>query len=1190
MKKYLLTGLFLFSSNLAFGEDIDLYLGDSSVQTGPKPQVLIIFDNSGSMNTLEDVPADYVNDPDNPYPAVGGLNAFSERFIYFTKGGVDNAALPIPDSPSEARRFLDEINGCQTAREILDEQGFYTGYIREYAFSGNTGSWQEIPDNNGANIEVIDCQDDVLNNKPENAIGPDGNLPDGYPANGLGEKKAPVYHTTDASDSDVNWSGQVVTLYTDNYLRYAASEDIATQSKSRLDVAKDAVTKLIRSAPFAEFGLQIFNYDYPGEFNRDGGRVVFGIQDMDADARANLIDIIDIEIDGETNTPLCETLYEASLYFGGKAVGFGDDDSNYGPNGYKGNTPPRDTTIEESSVYKTPFVCNDKINVILITDGKPTEDLAADTAIKALEGVGSPYSVDGVDSYLAELAGWMNNNDINDSKDGKQTATIFTIGFGKDAINDAGELLRLTATKGGGEYFPADDASALANALQSAISAIGDQSSSLTSASVASNNFDRTETLDSVYYAMFTPEKGARWAGNLKKYRIDGDTQYDANDKVAVTNEGIFDDNAQSFWSSAVDGNKVEEGGVAEMLRKKTSRNIYSNIGSGGALKDLTKEELVKAEAYGSDAALATELDVAEDEIEAYINWARGIDVDDEDADTLTTDMRKDVFGDPLHSKPLVINYGGDSEANQEIRIILGTNAGVLHMFDDNGSSVDEAWAFMPKEFLSDVKALRENFSYSSKVYGVDGPVTSLVNDTDGDGKIEPSDGDTVWIFFGLRRGGDSYYALDITNKDAPKLLWHIDSSSDGFSGLGQSWSVPKVGYSALNVVDNVPKPVLFIGAGYDINKDASGVGDDDSKGIGAYMIDAATGKLLWTLSTAANSATNTNFTGTDSVPAPVGILDSDSNGLVDRLYLSDTGGNVWRVDMPGASPNSTTKPWTAFKLASIGGDTDANDRRFFYVPDIARALITDTVVIESKDEDGNITETITQQERPYEAILLSSGDRSTPLASDTDDALFMFKDENVITQSFSSSLSPANPPPDTIVHKSSSESDLYDYTDNPFGNVSAADLVDLQIKVSQKSGWFIDLVKDGEKGTSAALVINGVAYFTTYVPPSEVVFDEDTCTLEIIGGGFLYAVDLALGTAKHHWTDEQANRTDGQGRIRFIGNEFLDSPTLVVNAEDNAAASDATTGKIVAGKIAIGTTLKITTTRTSIYLQETDQ
>ena len=63
------------------------------------------------------------------------------------------------------------------------------------------------------------------------------------------------------------------------------------------------------------------------------------------------------------------------------------------------------------------------------------------------------------------------------------------------------------------------------------------------------------------------------------------------------------------------------------------------------------------------------------------------------------TDIRYDVFGDPLHSKPLVINYGGSAN-DQDVRIILGTNAGFLHMFDDNGATVDETWAFMPKEFF----------------------------------------------------------------------------------------------------------------------------------------------------------------------------------------------------------------------------------------------------------------------------------------------------------------------------------------------------------------------------------------------------------------------------------------------------------------------------------------------------------
>ncbi len=88
---------------------------------------------------------------------------------------------------------------------------------------------------------------------------------------------------------------------------------------------------------------------------------------------------------------------------------------------------------------------------------------------------------------------------------------------------------------------------------------------------------------------------------------------------------------------------------------------------------------------------------VTEAEIDNTLNWHAGIDVDDEDDDNSTTDMRYDVFGDPLHSKPLVVNYG------TSIRIVIGTNAGVLHMFEDNTKTdvVTESWAFLPKEFLS---------------------------------------------------------------------------------------------------------------------------------------------------------------------------------------------------------------------------------------------------------------------------------------------------------------------------------------------------------------------------------------------------------------------------------------------------------------------------------------------------------
>jgi type IV pilus assembly protein PilY1 len=768
MKKLLLFGSLIFLSLSSYSEDIELYIGDAAQRTGNKPQVLIIFDNSGSMNRLELVDEPY--DPNKVYPAVGSLNAMSDRYIYFTKGGIDGATSITPDSPSETRRFLDAINSCATASERLASVGFYTGHIREYAFQGNSGSWQEIPDNNGANIDTIDCEDDVnlVPSNPEVNAGILSNggtistLPDGFPVDGEGSIQSPIYYTGSVSNSNVIWSGEVVTLYTDNYLRWANSDSLTQVSRSRLAIAKDTVTDLIESAPSVDFGLQIFNYNHAGEYVRDGGRIVFGIQEMTSSARADLVNIIDLDIDGETNTPLCESLYEASRYFSGKSVDFGDNDSDYW-NYYRGNTPPRDTSIEEGGVYKSPYnSCTNEVYVIIITDGEPTRDLAANTYIQNLPGIGAPFEVSGTNNYLAALAGWMHTHDLHSTLPDVQSATLFTIGFGQDAIDDAGELLREAASLGGGQYYPARDPSALLASLQAALTNILEVNTSFTAPSVASNNFDRTETLDSVYYAMFVPDHGARWQGNLKKLKVTDGQQVDRTGAAAIDDNGNISKDAKTFWTTdtAPDGNDVKKGGVADMLRNKTGRVIISDLGLTGGLTALTR---TNAETYYGDAAtLATELDVAENEINAMFDWAKGIDVDDADSDGSITDTRNDIFGDPLHSKPLVVNYGGASN-NQDVRIIVGTNAGVLHMFDDNGDTVDENWAFMPKEFFSKIKTLRENFTSSGKSYGIDSPAVSYLFDANGDGSIDSAGGDKAWIFFGLRRGGSSYYAIDVS-------------------------------------------------------------------------------------------------------------------------------------------------------------------------------------------------------------------------------------------------------------------------------------------------------------------------------------------------------------------------------------------------------------------------------------------
>ena len=1091
----------IFSS----AEDIDLYVGNSAQRIGGKPKVLIILDNSGSMNTSETVKTPY--DPNTTYPAVGGNHSLSDDFIYYTKGaGVDNSSL-VPDGPSERRRFLSAINSCDTAKQKLNSIGFYTGYIREYAFQGNSGSWQEIPDNNGANIEVIDCLDDILLNNPTNAgikktNGTIVSLSDGYPIDGEGTKQLPVYYTNSIGASNTNMgSGEVVTLYTDNYLRWLKNTNIATVPIDRITIAKTNIVNLIESAPGVDFGLQVFNINAFNENERDGGRVVFGIQDMNLVARNRLTDIIKNEVDGETNTPLCETLFEAGRYFSGSKVVYGKADSKPNYYNYTPNTPPRDISIESGSNYISPYSgCTSDIYVILITDGVPTVDHAADIKIAALPGIGPKEG----GNYLAALAGWMHTNDLNTNIAGDQTSTMYTIGFSNGAA-DAAPLLTETARLGGGKYYDSSDPSRLLASLQSALVEILEVNGTFTSPSVASNNFDRTETLDSVYYAMFLPDRGPRWQGNLKKLKVTNGGLVDRTGASAIGADGNILPGAKTFWSTgAADGDKVQNGGVASKLRGKTNRKILSDLGTEDALVTFTRAHAETS--YGSTTALATELDVSEAEIDATLKWAWGTDVDDVDSDGSITDIRYDIFGDPLHSKPLVVNYGG-TEANQDIRIIVGTNAGVLHMFDDAGDTVDESWAFMPKEFFHNIKGLRSNFTSADKIYGIDGSATAYILDVNGDGSVNKADGDKAWIFFGLRRGGSSYYGIDITSPDSPVLMWHINSSSSGFSELGQSWSQPKIGYSKANVdASGNPLPVLFFGGGYATSKDTAGVGSDDLIGRGVYMVDAKTGVLKWSLTPDTQSDTNTIFSGKDSIPSRIAILDSDSDGLVDRLYTGDTGGNVWRVDMPGSASNSTTQPWTAIKLASLGGNTDLTDRRFFSAPVIARALITETLQKTTIAADGTQTVTIDQYDKPYDAILLGSGDRSTPTATDTADKYFMIKDELIVTQSLVGTDIPA------VVL----DGDLYDYTNNPFGQtLTDAQKITLQAAVTAKKGWFISFVGSGEKSTASGDVVAGVAYFGSFTPASSQQTND--CTL-LEGAATLYAVDLSLGTTIYDW------------------------------------------------------------------------
>ena len=539
-------------------------------------------------------------------------------------------------------------------------------------------------------------------------------------------------------------------------------------------------------------------------------------------------------------------------------------------------------------------------------------------------------------------------------------------------------------------------------------------------------------------------------------------------------------------------------------------------------------------EAFGfaTDAELFSFFGVNnKDELEELIDWSRGVDVQDEDGDGKTNDTRPWILGDMLHSAPLVINYGGK---DQELRIVVGTNAGFLHMFDVNDDKGDEDWAFFPKELAPVLDKRMLNEQSKQHIYGIDSSPVAYIKDVNNDGTLK--DEDKVFVYFGLRRGGRAYYALDLSKPKTPVYKWMISNETspfpeDDFSELGQSWSEP-VPTTIAGYVDGSgkPKPVIIFGGGFDVNKDTPDVATPDSMGRAIFIVDADSGKLVWSVSPAATSGTNLQETGLEhGIAARVVVLDSNGDGLTDRIYAADTGGNVWRVDLLAAAGKIKS---SIVKLAAFNGGNAANDRRFFNTPDIVRA------------RRGSLV---------FDAVLIGSGDRTDPIEKVVKNRFYMIQDKQISPYTTTSYTCGGSPENDFRCKLPLDESDLYDATADLIQEEDDEDVVVAeQSKLYSASGWYINLEEEpGEKSLATSITIGGNVIFTTFTPAPAPTPDtpvEDLCKATA-GLAYLYTVSLLDATAVFNF-DKQAEKLEKIDRRAEMGTMILSTPSPYVGED----------------------------------------
>jgi type IV pilus assembly protein PilY1 len=982
----------------AVADDVELLLSTPGASDAAKPNVLFILDSSGSMTTVEQSQEPY--DPGEDYSG-----PCEDDMLYWTT----NSGIP---KCGDSYRFKKSAFVCQQGWTQVAAAGSFTDTMAMYRKSKGKWRWQTIDRNEDE--RAVECRSD-------SGVHGYGASAATEPYAQSGSDVSP--YTSDASRA-VDWGSnpthRIYTVYDSNYLNWYYNPP--GTSMRRTDIVKAVTKNVLGSIKDVNVGFMRF-------YNSQGGPVTHAIKDLDAN-RAQANAIVDA-LPASGYTPLSETMYEAALYYSGLPAEYGGLSS----------TDPDALDSAFPMVYNQPaeYACA-KNFIVLLTDGAPTQDRDAYYKVGTLPDYGSVMGRTGCTganedgACLDDVAEYLSKADINPNVDGKQSVTTYTIGFSVDL-----PILKQTAEVSGGEYYLASDVTSLTAALTDIVTDIFDRDISFTAPAIAVNAFNRTQHLNDLYVSVFRAADEVHWPGNMKKFTIREGEVRDAKDLDAVDpTTGFFADHSTNFWSRLTrpDGGSVTKGGAANVLPDPAVRRVFTNVVDGRLTQPINAVSTANLSAFSS-ADFGLTGAIGEPALSDLIDWLRGADVKDEDNDP-STDTRYSM-GDTLHSQPAAVVYG-TTYGTQEVVVFNATNDGFLHAID--ADSGEEIWSFVPHDLLANMADLYFNENVDYKTYGIDGSIVPIVYDANEDGVIDIGT-DYVKLVFGLRRGGDKYYMLDVTDKNAPSLEWQRT-----YPEAGQSWSTPSVARIDVDSATqtNAENAVLIIGGGYDTVHDSPGhPAMPDAEGAGIFMLDLDTGDVLWRAGR--DIYADLQLPGmTRAIPSEVRVIDLSGDGYADRMYAADLGGQIWRFDIAsGNMPGALVAGGVIAQLGAEGLSSPgpADTRRFYTTPDVSMF----------KDK---------RQDRRYLAISIGSGYRAHPLNNDAADRFYSLRDPNVF-----SPLTQAQ------------------YDSYPV--ITDGDLVEVSGKAESvipatASGWKLTLPPT-EKVLSTARTFNDTVYFVSFEP-----------------------------------------------------------------------------------------------------------
>lgn len=421
------------------------------------------------------------------------------------------------------------------------------------------------------------------------------------------------------------------------------------------------------------------------------------------------------------------------------------------------------------------------------------------------------------------------------------------------------------AVNGRGQYYSAMDAASLSEAIAGVVASI--QNTDGASSAAATSSLELIAGDDNrLYRASYTT--GA-WSGDITAYALAGSTA-----TVSTT----------VVWSAQ------------NLLNGKpyATRNIYFN--KDGAVTAFTYDNLPttqqtyfanlcsKTPAVAQCSTLSTADKDKANEGDRLVNFLIGDRTHEVATGSGATAVaplyrkRDHVLGDIINGAPVYVGkppfsyadagYADFAATPRTAMIYAAANDGMLHAFD--ASDGTEKWAYIPTAVMPNMYKLADRSYATRHQYFVDGaPVM-------GDIKV-----DTVWktiLVGGLNKGGKAYYALDITDPNAPKLLWEFTHAN-----LGYSYGNPVITKNA---------------AGTWIVAFSSGYNNETGDGKGRlFIVNANTGEEIVSGGIPTSAGDTTTPSGLAKINAWV---EDATNNTATRFYGGDLLGNIWRFDYDG--------------------------------------------------------------------------------------------------------------------------------------------------------------------------------------------------------------------------------------------------------------------------------------------------